>query len=152
METIKKKGNGRINLFISSMIVLLGVAIIGCSSDDDPNINGSINAQAQTFTVNGINNCNTSIGDGSTLVFEIPYTTSDGINITKLLIKSTVSDGGTQDAVNTQFSNTNNVIGWVSCFTFGSQDWVEYGVRLEASDGSISNTSTVRVNKPNGAN
>ena len=62
----------------------------------------------------------------------------------KLQIKPTVSDGGSDVAVNTTFTDENGIIGWAICFRFGSQDWVEFEVVLEAEDGSKSNASKVK--------
>lgn len=132
-------------------VIFFLVAFIACSNDDE-GAKSSISAKAQTFTVNGINNCSTSSGDGSTLVMKIPYTVSNGSIISKLRIKSTVSDGESEDKINTQFTNENSTITWATCFRFGGQDWVEYEVQLESNDGAKSNKSKVRIDRPNGAN
>jgi hypothetical protein len=151
MESFKKS-KIRIGKVLSiSVIMILMVALMGCSKSDD-DTSASIIAMEQTFTVNGINNCNTSSGQGSTLVFDIPYTTSNSSKINKLQIKTTVSDGGSDNAINTQFTDKNGTISWATCFRYGSQDWVEFEVILEAQDGSKSNPSKVKVNKPSGAN
>lgn len=140
-----------INLKLTAL--LLTMLIVGCSNDDDGAASVmSISAKSQTFTVNGINNCNTSSGVGSTLLFDIPYTSPAGSKINKLQIKTTVADGGSEARINTKFTDNNGTISWASCFRFGSQDWVEYEVILEAEDGSVSNPSKVRVNRPDGAN
>ena len=142
--------NNTLTMFI---LLIIGLAMIsGCSSDDNDGPSSTITAQAQTFTVNGINNCNTSIGPGSTLVFTIPYTSTSGLSIEKLRIKTTVSNGESEEGVNNQITDNNSEVTWVSCFHFGLQDWVEYEVRLESSDGTLSNAVKTRVNKPNGAN
>ena len=56
METIKKKGNRRINLLKSSMIVLLGAAIMGCSSDDGGNEPDVINSEGSIQEVRSFYN------------------------------------------------------------------------------------------------
>ncbi len=131
---------------------LIGILlfIVGCSKDDDGS-GSSINASSQTFELNGINNCSTSLGTGSTFVMTIPYSSSNGISIQRLQINTKVSDGGSESSTNTQFTDNGSSIVWASCFTFGSQNWVEYEVRLEGSNGATSNPSTVRINKPSGA-
>ena len=143
------------DMWYNKKIVLLCLTfcflfINGCGKDDD-NSESKINAQSQTFDINGLNNCNTSLGTGSTFVLEIPYSAPDGLTINRLLIKSTVSDGTSDDDVNTQFTDNGNTITWAVCFHFGSQEWVEYEVRLESADGKTSNISKVRINKPDGA-
>ncbi|MCL6266778.1 hypothetical protein [Flagellimonas myxillae] len=124
--------------------------LLGCSKDDDGS-GSTITASTQTFELNGVNNCNTSSGSGSTFVMTIPYTSSEGVSIERLQITTKVSGGDTESKTNTQFTDNGNSIVWASCFRFGSQAWVEYEVRLEGSGGSSSNPTTVRITKPNGA-
>ncbi len=126
------------------------ILFLSCSNDDDtPAV--TINASAQTFELNGTNNCNTSLGTGSTFVMTIPYTASNGVSIERLQIDTRVSDGGIESGINTQFTDNGSSIVWATCFRFGTQDWVEFEVRLEGNDGSVSNISSIRINKPNGA-
>lgn len=132
-------------------VTLFLLALVACSKDDGPN--ETISAQTQTFTINGVNNCDLSSGKGSSFVLTIPYTISDGAIISKLLIKTKVSDGSSEpEKTNTQFTDNGSTVTWASCFRFGSQTWVEYEVRLETANGTKSNASKVRVNKPSGAN
>ncbi|MEK6152737.1 hypothetical protein WIW50_05735 [Flavobacteriaceae bacterium 3-367] len=132
--------------------LLLVLVLVACSKSDEGEAAASINVQASTFLVENVNTCSTSLGAGTVLSFKTPYSTSQNLTIQKMLIKTTVSNGESKDATNTKFTDTGENIEWVSCFTFGSQDWVEYEVRLESTDGSVSNVSKVRVNKPSGAN
>ena len=126
------------------------VVTSSCSSDDDAS-SGSIQAQQQTATIGDLNNCNTSIGTGTIIELTIPYTASAGVTIEQLQINTQVSDGGSDSGVNTLFTDDGSEIGWVSCFRFGDQSWVEYEVRLESIDGVLSNPTTVRIDRPNGA-
>lgn len=153
METIKRNNSYNAVNVILKMVVLaiFAFATVSCSKNEDVPVT-AISAKAQTFTVNGINDCNTSSGSGSTLAFDIPYTSSSSSKINQLQIKTTVSDGGSDNKINTKFTDENNTISWATCFRFGSQDWVEFEVVLEAQDGTMSNPSKVRVNKPSGAN
>ena len=151
MKTISNRIITNNRLAIISIILLIGVTVLSCSKDDNGDSIATINAKTQTFTVNGINNCNTSSGSGSTFFFDIPYTTSTSSKIKQLQIKTIVSDGGSDSAINTKFTDENSTISWATCFRFGSQSWVEFEVVLEAQDGSKSNPTKVRVNKPNGA-
>jgi hypothetical protein len=150
MKTRKNLNTMKQVLGFSIMLPLL-VIFVGCGKSDD-GTNSSISAGPQTYTVNGINNCNTSSGSGSTFVFDISYSSETNSAINNLQIKTTVSDGDSEEKVNTTFTDENGIIGWATCFRFGSQDWVEFEVVLEAEDGSKSNPSKVRVNKPSGAN
>lgn len=148
MKKIKQGKNKVCNILI---IPILMVAVMSCSKSDD-GTDASITAKAQTFELDGLNNCNTSSGNGSTIVCDIPYTTTSASKISKLLIKTTVSSGESDNAVNTKFTDKNGIIGWATCFRFGSQNWVEFEVVLEAMDGAKSNPSKVRIDKPDGAN
>ena len=149
MKTKKKINTMKQVLGFSIMVLLLAI-VIGCSKDDDPNF--SISAETQTYTVNGINNCYTPKGAGTAFVFEIPYSSETNSAINKLQIKTTVSDGDSDVDVITTFTDEDGIIGWYVCFRFGSQDWAEFEVVLETEDGSKSNPTKVRVNKPSGAN
>ena len=135
---------------LPALVFIFLFIVVGCKKDDNAGL--FINAEPQTFTVNGINNCNTSSGKGSTFVLDIPYTASPGLVIQQLKIKTRVSDGGSDEAVNTMFSDNGSTISWASCFRFGSQSWAEYEVQLESSGGVRSNPTTVRIDRPNGAN
>lgn len=152
MKTIKKKKLEKRRLAKISTILLFVLVILSCSKDDNGGSSTSISAKTQTFAVDGMNNCSTSSGNGSTLLFDISYTSSTASMIKQLQIKTTVSDGGSDNKVNTTFTDKNSTISWATCFRFGSQDWVEFEVVLETQDGSKSDPSKVRVNKPSGAN
>lgn len=151
MKTIKKNKNGISKLLITLLMPLLLVTVIGCSKDDDGS-DSSIKVETSTVSIEDINTCSTSIGVGTIFSFNTPYTSSEGLKIEKMRIKTTVSDGDSDDTLNTIFTDTGSSIEWITCFTFGTQSWVEYEVRLESGEGSISNISKIKVNKPNGAN
>lgn len=151
MKTKKNLKRTAAKTFQMMVIIATLMLNVYCSKSDDGS-NISIEAKTQTFSLNGINNCNTPSGNGSTFVMKIPYSTATGTTISKLHIKTVVSDGDNKTSVNTLFTDENNTITWVSCFRFGSQDWVEFEVVLEAEDGSKSNPSKVKINKPNEAN
>ena len=134
----------------TSLLYLCFLLTCACSSDDDAGAT-SIQAQQQTADIGNLNNCNTSIGTGTILEFAIPYTASTGTIIEQLQIQTRVSDGGSDSGINTLFTDIASEIVWVSCFRFGSQSWVEYEVRLESQDGTLSNPVTTRVDRPAGA-
>lgn len=132
------------------IFVFLLTLLPGCKKDNNGGL--FINAGTQTFSVNGLNNCNTSTGKGSTLLLEIPYTASSGLEISQLRIKTKVSDGGSNEAVNPTFSDDGSTVGWATCMRYGSQSWVEFEVQLESSGGVRSNITSVRIDRPDGAN
>lgn len=152
MET-KKKSRSDLFKMIQILITaaLFGFVLAGCSKDDDGG-DGPIKAQKTTVTIDGVNNCSTSLGDGTILSLVTPYVVTDGLVITKIRLKATVSNGESEESTTTNFTDTGSTIELEGCFTFGSQQWVEYELRLEVTGGLLSNPSTIRVNKPIGAN
>lgn len=148
-QNIRRIAIGTIQKFMTTVLFL--IVLTNCSKDDGA-AESAIKAQKTTVSIEGVNNCSTSIGDGTILSLLTPYTAADGLVISKIRLKATVSNGESNESTTTNFTDSGSTIALDGCFTFGSQDWVEYEVRLEANDGSLSNTSTVRVNKPNGAN
>ena len=143
----------KINKSFSILTILLLVFFsIGCSKNSDDEMASPIQLKTQTFEIIGINDCNTSLGKGSTIFLYIPYTAPAGTSLKKLHRKSKVSNGESNEDVTTVFVDENNIIEWATCFRFGSQTWVEFEIKMEAEDGTLSNPSTVRINKPSEAN
>jgi len=152
MKTLKQNRKSIAVKTVQRMVTatLFLIMLVSCSNDDG--VDSSIKAQKTIVTIEGINNCSTSIGDGTILSLVTPYSAPESLKIVKIRIKATVSNGQSEESTTTNFTDTGSTVEWGGCFTFGSQEWVEYEVRLEASDGTLSNQVTTRVNKPNGAN
>lgn len=153
MNATNRNNRFIVTKFIQKLIfavLFLGV-LAACNKDDDsPDL--FINATTSNLTVNdGINDCNTSLGDGTTLRIEIRYTASPELSIDRLKVKTRVSNGESEEATTNSFNDDESKIIAFNCFHFGSQDWVEFEVRLESNAGVTSNPTTVRINKPNGA-
>ena len=140
---------GKGTIYFILVAVILIFLISSCGEDDAAT--SSISTQATTFEFNALNNCNTSSGKGTVFFFETPYTITPGVTVKTMHIKTFVSNGDSDEKTNNIFTNENNVIEFATCFRFGSQTWFEYHVQLEGSDGSLSNPSVIRVNKPGGA-
>jgi len=133
------------------MLLIIAVLItISCSKDDE-GTNLFVTTSNSSFTITAINNCTTSSGAGTILRVKTPYQLSDGHSIEKLLIRTMVSNGESEENTVATFQDDGSTTTFANCFRFGSQDWVEFQIRLESSEGVISNTSTLRINKPNGA-
>ena len=139
------------NLLSILVMVFLMLTGISCSNDDDGMVS-PIQLKTQTFEIQGLNNCNTATGQGSTVFLYIPYTATAGTTLLKLRRKSTVSNGESSNDVTTVFKVENSIIEWATCIRFGSQTWMEFEIVMEAADGTLSNPSTIRINKPSGAN
>jgi len=158
METIKKNKNGRIGLRtiqkLMATVLFVMILLVGCSKDDNGEQMSPIMAKSQTYEFDAVNDCSTSIGDGTAFYMKIPYTAPAGVTIEKVIGTRKVSNGDTEDfeTPSNLITDKDNIITWATCFTFGSQTWVEYDVRLKASDGNTSNAVKVKVNKPSGAN
>ena len=129
-----KKLNGSIvistiHFYVATIFITL--LLLGCSKDDDGGgSSSSLKASATSFTLDGVNNCDTSLGTGTLLFFETPYTASESLNVNRLLVNTKVSNGETEESSTTTFQDNGSAINWVVCFTYGTQDWVEYEVRL----------------------
>ena len=135
--------------FFNAIIVALFVSTVFIScGDDDPITLGDSSA---TFTE--LNTCD--IGSGSLATrfsFTIPYETSGDVTISKVLFDINWSSGDTDNSQTTNFNDTGSRIEYNWCYRYGSEDWVEITHRLELSDGTTSNSSTVTIDKPDGAN
>ena len=140
MKTIKIEISKVFHILTILLLVLINM---GCSKDDDE-MPSPIVLKTQTFEINGLNNCNTSTGIGSTYFLYIPYTAPAGTTIVKLYRITRVSSGESKSDESTVFQNKNNVIEWATCIRFGSLTWMEFEIRMEAADGTL--------NKPAGAN
>ena len=141
--------NNRIKKAFSILITLILVAaIMGCSKSDDGGSDVPVKAGKLSVTIDGVNNCN----GGTILDFKLPYTLSQKIEIKRLNIKTKLSNGSSDDFIDATFNDTGSTITFSQCTVFGTVSWVDYEVRLESDNGALSNSSKIRVNKPNGAN
>ncbi|MGI9542159.1 MAG: hypothetical protein ACR2MX_02810 [Cyclobacteriaceae bacterium] len=132
------------------LICLLALFTFSCS-DDEPTI--SITTQASTVSFGDLNTCDIGSGDMATLFeFTIPYQASSAIEIEKVITdwKWSNGDQGTNEETNLNNNGASVVYDW--CWRFGTLDWVELSARLVTKQGVTSNSSVVRLNKPDGAN
>ena len=132
-------------------LLLLVLILVSCNKDDDSS-SEFINVVSVSYDfTNGINNCSNPNGTGSVLFFKINYEVSEGIEIMKVLTHIELSGGESEDFEDLTFGDNGNQIERADCFRFGSNTWVDYRIRLESVDGIVSNSKTVRVDKPAGA-
>lgn len=132
------------------LVIIAALLVLSCAKDDE----GSsflVTISDSNFTITSINNCSTSSGAGTILRVNTPYQLSEGQTIERLLIRTMVSNGETEENTVTTFQDDGSKTTFANCFRFGSQTWVEFQIRLESSEGVVSNTSTIRINRPNGA-
>jgi hypothetical protein len=141
MKTTKK---------IMTMFLLL-ILLIGCKkSDDSPSEFVNALSAAYDFTM-GLNNCTNPNGTGSVLFLRVNYEVSDGLEIKKVHTHIQLSGGESEEFEDLTFDDDGIQIERADCFRFGSNTWVDYEIRLETTNGIVSNARTVRVNKPTGA-
>lgn len=140
---------------ISNTVKIMAIAIffstlfISCGDDSE----NFITAKTSSVTFDDLNTCD--IGSGlpaTSFDFIIDYDASDNIEITKILFELTWTSGESESVETTDFTDTGAQIEYDWCYRFGSDDWVEISHRLETKNDKKSNSSLVRVNKPDGAN
>lgn len=152
MKAIENKKGASKVLCISLILLLMGT-VLGCSKDDG----GSdffITAKASTSSFEQLNTCDISSCCLATeFDFNVVYEASSGIEIDKIIFDLKWSDGDTETGVKEAvFSDSGTSVVYNWCYKFGDDDWVEITHRLISKQGITSNTSVVRLNKPEGAN
>ena len=134
-------------------MLLLLLALMGCSKSDDGEEKASIDVKITTSSFDTINMCDIGSGNNGTLfVFTISYTKLSVSEVDKVLFDVEWSNGDKDSAVETNFTDNGTSVVYDWCYRFGSLSWVEINQRLVSKDGTISNISKVRVNKPSSAN
>ena len=122
---------------------------ISCGDDNED----FITANATTFTFNELNTCN--IGSGlpaTSFDFVIDYEASENIEITKITFDLDWSNGDSESTETTEFNDLGTRIEYDWCYRFGGDDWVEITQRIVTNNDLTSNSSVIRVNRPDGAN
>lgn len=138
---------GKCKLLCISLLLMAMAFIAGCSKDND-GTDSPIKAGKLSVNIEGVNNCN----GGTILAFSLPYTASEDLTIKQLNIKTSLSNGSSDNFADATFTDSGSTIGFSQCTVFGTISWVDYEVQLQSVDGTLSNFAKVRVNKPSGAN
>ncbi|MEM7381585.1 MAG: hypothetical protein AAF361_10375 [Bacteroidota bacterium] len=139
-------------------LVCLAIVVLclSCSKDEDEtNSDSRIQLGQLSFNVEG--DCNHSSGvTGTDLKFTIPYSGTKDDVIDRLLVKlSPSTDPSNELSFNYNglaLSDGSGSLSWDGCWRFGENDWFDFELRIETSDGTISSPAVIRVNKPQGAN
>ena len=135
------------HLRIFSLLALCICLFVSCGGDDD------VTANTSTVTFDELNMCDIGSGLMATRFnFRIDYETAEGIEVSKIEFELEWTSGDSDEAETSSFVDMGTHVEYSWCYRFGSEDWVEITHTLVASDGSKSNTSVVRINKPEGAN
>jgi len=134
------------------MLLVLGMALPGCSKNDDDH-EPFIKTEAAVMTFTEINNC-TFPGNvqGTTYLTKIRYEATKGVELNKLLIDNEWSDGVKDSWASANFTTSNGELHFSSCFGFNGTDWIKTSYTLVSKDGVKSNPSIATINKPEGAN
>lgn len=74
------------------------------------------------------------------------------MEIDKIIFDLKWSDGDVGNGVKTSFNDMGQSIEYDWCYKFGTEEWVEITHRLVTKQGTISNPSIIRINKPEGPN
>lgn len=132
-------------------VLLLIIAIFGCSKDD-PKPAVFIKTDDTQVTFNNINTCHMGGGVYYTeFFFIIPYETSSGVEIEKILYSVTPSATPVENE-KTTFADDGSEIYFSLCFKFWNASNFDFTSSLVSKDGVKSKASTVTIDRPTGAN
>ena len=119
----------------------------GCGDSDD------ITANSSSFSFIQLNTCDIGSGDLATRFnFRVNYDAALDVQISKVLFDIEWSSGDSDSAETSSIDDLATSVEYSWCYRFGSEDWVEITHRLVTSNGTESNESVVRIDKPDGAN
>ena len=139
------------SLYGLAIVTLTGFLVLGCSKDDDSA--GVLEAMPTEVTFTALNTCD--IGGcclATEFDFTISYESSNGSKINKIMVSIIWSDGDTDTFETDDFNDSGTVITYDWCYRFSDSEWVDVTHVLVGKDGSKSNSSLVRVDKPEGGN
>lgn len=134
-----------------TLLMLAGLMALGCSKDDDSA--GTLEAMPPEVAFTALNTCD--IGGcclATEFDFTISYESSNGSEINKITVSIQWSDGDTDTFETNDFTDSGTVVTYDWCYRFSESEWVDVTHVLVGKDGSKSNSSMVRVNKPEGGN
>lgn len=141
-------------LFLIAFIaaVLCFTVLLGCSRDEG-SVDIFITAKVSTSSFEELNTCDiNSCCLATEFDFKITYEASPGIEISKIIFDIKWPDGdlNSSEEITLTDNGTNVTYDW--CYKFGISEWAEITHRLVTKQGITSNSSMVRLNKPEGAN
>lgn len=151
-----KTRKGKINIDFSlnykcAVVILLLTALTGCNKNNDES--SFITAKVSTSMFEELNTCDIgSCCPATRFDFTITYEASSEVEIDNIIFDLKWSDGDLDNSVETIFSDSGTSIKYDWCYKFGIAEWVEITHKLVTKQGTISNSSIVRLHKPEGAN
>ncbi|MGB5819683.1 MAG: BspA family leucine-rich repeat surface protein [Saonia sp.] len=130
------------------MALLLLLSIMACSNED--NDAPQITLGQLTSVYEGT--CNHSSGiTGADYEISIPYSGTDNNGLSRMFITVTPEGGPTNEA-NSNFNDFDLTDGsgtltWNGCLLYLDADWIDFEVRIETTDGAVSSSSSIRLNR-----
>nr|WP_299341179.1 hypothetical protein [Allomuricauda sp.] len=131
------------------MAILLLFLVMACSDDEDD----TSSIVLGTLRVENPNFCNHSSGVGGRYDIIIPYSGTQDDILKNVLFEGTLDDGTTSSGVRDQFEgfqldDGNGELNWGNvCLGFADSAWLDLEVRIETTDGAISSSASIRLNR-----
>jgi hypothetical protein len=134
-------------------IILLISVSLSCSKDDDPKVD--IETQPAEVSFVDVNTCQSPFGGSlhTNFFFTIPYkTASPDVKIQKIHYSVSVAGKAVGEKDDYTFNDTGTEIIFSICIRFAGAPEIDVTSTLISTDGRQSNSSTVKIDKPAGAN
>ncbi len=135
------------------LLIILSLLMLNCS-DDDGTVEEFLSVLPSLVSFNAINTCD--IGDPCCLAtefdFRIGYEANGDTELNNIQVSILWSDGDTDTFETDDFNDFGTEVVYDWCYRFGESAWVEVTHVLVGRTGARSPASSVRVEKPDGAN
>lgn len=131
------------------MVILFLFLVMACSDDEEdaPSIVlGALRVENPNF-------CTHSSGTGGRYDIIIPYSGTQDDVLRNILFEGTLDDGTSSTGVRNQFEgfqleDGNGELNWGDvCLGFADSAWLDFEVRIETTDGTISSAASIRFNR-----
>ena len=141
------------NAIQKCMVATLFVMVLANCSNDDTESADSITIKAATASFEAVNTCALASGsNGTGFQFTIPYTKTGKKEISFVTVNLEWPTAQSSSSVESNFTDNGTSLTYNRCYRFADQDWVEITHYLVLEEGNGSNPTTLRVNRPAGAN
>jgi len=146
---MKEVTNRRFNRILKrSMAVTILLCTIACSNDEDDTPQIVLGQLTSIYE----GTCNHSSDmTGADYEISIPYSGAENDLLDRLLITLTLEGEPPIDSnVNfndLELTNGSGTLTWNGCLLFLEANWIDFEVRIETTDGAISSSSSIRLNR-----
>lgn len=137
--------------YIKAVMALLVLFLSQACSDDDDN--DAISIILGELRVENPEPCAHSSGTGGSYDIIIPYSGTQDDILKNILFEGTLDDGTTSSGVRDSFEgfkleDGNGELNWGNvCLGFSDSNWLDFEIRIETIDGTISSASKIRLNR-----